>query len=80
MNDCVYLGTTSRGTPVEIFRPVTEADIVVCTGTIEFHYYAVITGIFSGISVFSFLVFIILFLSFMDFEYNAYKPYRAGKF
>ncbi len=44
VNDCVYLGTTKRGTPVEIFRPVVEADIVVCTGTIEFHYYAGYSG------------------------------------
>jgi len=44
VNDCVYLGTTERGTPVEIFRPVLEADIVVCTGTIEFHYYAGYSG------------------------------------
>lgn len=44
VNDCVYIGTTSRGTPVEIFRPVMEADIVVCTGTIEFHYYAGYSG------------------------------------
>ncbi|MDD5615610.1 MAG: nickel-dependent lactate racemase [Candidatus Methanoperedens sp.] len=44
LNDCVYLGTTERGTPVEIFRPVLEADIVVCTGTIEFHYYAGYSG------------------------------------
>lgn len=41
---CVYLGTTSRGTPVEIFKPVADADIVVCTGTIEFHYYAGYSG------------------------------------
>ncbi len=44
VNDCVYLGTTSRGTPVEISRSVMEADIVVCTGTIEFHYYAGYSG------------------------------------
>ncbi len=44
VNDCVYIGTTSRGTPVEIFRPVMEADLVVCTGTIEFHYYAGYSG------------------------------------
>lgn len=44
VNNCVYLGTTERGTPVEIFRPVMEADIVVCTGTIEFHYYAGYSG------------------------------------
>jgi nickel-dependent lactate racemase len=44
VNECVYLGKTKRGTPVEIFRPVAEADIVICTGTIEFHYYAGYSG------------------------------------
>ncbi len=44
VNDCVFLGTTSRGTPVEINRMVMEADIVVCTGAIEFHYYAGYSG------------------------------------
>ena len=32
------------GTQVEVFRPVAEADIVICTGTIEFHYYAGYSG------------------------------------
>ncbi len=44
VNDCIRLGTTSRGTPVEIYRPVAEADIVICTGSIEFHYYAGYSG------------------------------------
>ncbi|MBE0522339.1 MAG: nickel-dependent lactate racemase [Candidatus Methanoperedenaceae archaeon] len=44
INDCVNIGTTSRGTPVEIFRHVVDADIIVCTGTIEFHYYAGYSG------------------------------------
>ncbi|MDO9097778.1 MAG: nickel-dependent lactate racemase, partial [Candidatus Methanoperedens sp.] len=44
INDCVYLGATARGTPVDIFRPVAMADIVICTGTIEFHYYAGYSG------------------------------------
>ena len=44
VNDCVNLGTTKRGTPVDIFRPVVDADIVICTGTIEFHYYAGYSG------------------------------------
>jgi len=44
INDCIYLGETARGTPVEIFKPVVDADIVVCTGTIEFHYYAGYSG------------------------------------
>lgn len=44
INNCVNIGTTAKGTPVEIFRPVVEADIVICTGTIEFHYYAGYSG------------------------------------
>lgn len=44
LNDCVYLGTTKRGTPVEVFKPIADADIVICTGTIEFHYYAGYSG------------------------------------
>ncbi len=44
VNDCVYLGATKRGTPVKIFRQVVDADIVICTGTIEFHYYAGYSG------------------------------------
>ncbi len=43
-DDCVYLGTTSRFTPVEVFRPVVDADIVICTGSIELHYYAGYSG------------------------------------
>jgi len=44
INNCIYLGTTSRGTPVEIFEPVMDADIVICAGTIEHHYYAGYSG------------------------------------
>ncbi len=44
VNDYVYLGRTKRGTPVEVFRTVANADIVVCTGAIEFHYYAGYSG------------------------------------
>jgi nickel-dependent lactate racemase len=43
-DQCVHLGTTSRGTPVEVFRPVVESDIVICTGNIEHHYFAGYTG------------------------------------
>ena len=43
-DQCVNLGTTSRGTPVEVFRPVAESDIVICTGNIEHHYFAGYTG------------------------------------
>ncbi|RNI14912.1 nickel-dependent lactate racemase [Methanohalophilus sp. RSK] len=42
--NCVRAGTTSGGTPVEIFKDVYESDIVVCTGNIEFHYYAGYSG------------------------------------
>lgn len=36
----VYLGKTSHGVEVEINRSVTEADRVILTGTIGFHYFA----------------------------------------
>jgi nickel-dependent lactate racemase len=42
--DTVRVGMTSRGTPVEIFRPVVEADFRICLGNIEFHYYAGFSG------------------------------------
>jgi nickel-dependent lactate racemase len=44
VTDCVYLGMTSRGTPVEIFRPVAEADKIICLGNIEYHYFAGYSG------------------------------------
>ena len=44
INDCVYLGTTKRGTPVEVFRPVAEADLIIATGNLEFHYKAGYSG------------------------------------
>ena len=42
--DVVHLGTTARGTPVDIFRPVATADRVICLGNIEFHYFAGYSG------------------------------------
>lgn len=36
----VYLGNTSNGIPVEVNRTVAEADRVIVTGTIGFHYFA----------------------------------------
>jgi nickel-dependent lactate racemase len=42
--DTVRLGITSFGTPVEIFRPVVEADIRVCLGNLELHYFAGFSG------------------------------------
>jgi lactate racemase len=43
-SDMVYLGTTTRGTPVEAFRPVVEADVRVALGTVEYHYFAGYSG------------------------------------
>jgi nickel-dependent lactate racemase len=42
--DVVRLGATSRGTPVEIFRPVMEADVRICVGNLELHYFAGYSG------------------------------------
>lgn len=43
-NDVVRLGITRRGTPVDIFRALVEADIRICLGNIEFHYFAGFSG------------------------------------
>jgi lactate racemase len=43
-NDCIRLGYTSSGTPVDIFREVTQADRRICLGNIEFHYFAGYSG------------------------------------
>lgn len=42
--DCVHMGTTSAGTPVDITRVVAEADYRICLGNIEFHYFAGYSG------------------------------------
>ncbi len=41
---CRMLGTTSRGTPVEIFDQVADANRIICLGNIEFHYFAGYSG------------------------------------
>ncbi len=43
-DDCVSMGITSRGTPVDITRTVAEADFRICLGNIEFHYFAGYSG------------------------------------
>jgi nickel-dependent lactate racemase len=43
-NDCVRMGVTSAGTPVDIFRVVAEADRRICVGNIEYHYFAGYSG------------------------------------
>ncbi len=43
-SDCLLLGTTSAGTPVEITRAVAQADRRICLGNIEYHYFAGYSG------------------------------------
>lgn len=40
----VRVGWTSAGTPVDLFRPVVDADVRVGLGNIEFHYFAGYSG------------------------------------
>jgi nickel-dependent lactate racemase len=42
--DCVHLGETEAGTPVDIFRVVAEADKRICLGNVEYHYFAGYSG------------------------------------
>ena len=42
--DCVHMGCTSSGTPVDITRVVAEADFRICLGNIEYHYFAGYSG------------------------------------
>lgn len=43
-DDCVHIGVTDRGTPVDITRVVAEADRRICLGNIEYHYFAGYSG------------------------------------
>lgn len=43
-NDCVHLGVTKAGTPVDITRAVAEADFRILMGNIEYHYFAGYSG------------------------------------
>ena len=42
--DCVHVGVTDCGTPVDITRIVAEADRRICLGNIEYHYFAGYSG------------------------------------
>ena len=42
--DCVCMGKTAYGTPVDITRVVAEADRKICLGNIEYHYFAGYSG------------------------------------
>lgn len=44
LTDTVLVGTTRRGTPVEVARAAAEADIRICLGNIDFHYFAGFSG------------------------------------
>ena len=43
-DDCVHMGVTKNGTPVDVTRVVAQADFRICTGNIEFHYFAGYSG------------------------------------
>ena len=47
--NCIFVGTTKRGTAVEANREVLGADIKVCIGSIELHYFAGYTGGYKSI-------------------------------
>ncbi len=44
MKNCLRLGMCDYGTPVDIFKPVVEADRVICLGNIDYHYFAGYSG------------------------------------
>lgn len=44
VKDCVHMGDTAAGTPVDITRVVAEADFRICLGNVEFHYFAGYSG------------------------------------
>jgi lactate racemase len=40
----LHLGNTRRGTPIHLCQSIVEADIRICTGNIEYHYFAGYSG------------------------------------
>lgn len=42
--DCINMGKTKHGTPVDVTRIVAEADRRICVGNIEYHYFAGYSG------------------------------------
>ncbi len=42
--DCKYVGTSSFGHRIEIFKEVVDAGLIVCTGNTEYHYFAGYSG------------------------------------
>ena len=43
-SDCINMGTTKRGTPIDITRVVAQAQRRICLGNIEYHYFAGYSG------------------------------------
>lgn len=43
-DDCIRIGITTKGTPAAIFREVLNADFIIATGNLEYHYYAGFSG------------------------------------
>ena len=43
-DECVHLGTTKAGTPVDVFSTVVNADRRICVGNVEYHYFAGYSG------------------------------------
>lgn len=44
VEDYIKVGTSTAGTPFEVFRPVAEADVRIAIGNIDYHYFAGYSG------------------------------------
>ena len=44
VGDCINLGTSESGTPIDVFAPVVKADRRICLGNVDYHYFAGYSG------------------------------------
>jgi len=44
IDDCVKIGTTKRGNEVSVFKKILDANFIIATGNLEFHYFAGFSG------------------------------------
>ncbi|MBC8498941.1 MAG: nickel-dependent lactate racemase [Candidatus Atribacteria bacterium] len=44
IENCVKIGITKRGNEVSVFKKILEADFIIATGNLEFHYFAGFSG------------------------------------